>query len=382
MPRYPSTTARVAALPGGVYSKFAARVASLRGEVYPLQVGDTWMAPVESAQMAAFTEATHPGMHRYTPPRGLPALVDFLAEKRGVSAGQVMVTASGTAGLEVLANTLLDVGDEVMILAPYWPLIGGIVRINGAQPVEVPFLDGGADGDVLARLEAQRTERTVAIYLNTPNNPTGRVYAPETVATIAAFARAHGLWIWSDEVYEDYVYSGSHTPMATLAPERTFTAYSFSKAYGLAGTRCGYLVGPSEAAVGEVLKAGTHTYYSAPTPSQLSALAALREGGAWLAHARAQYQAIGEKTADLLGVARPQGGTFLFLDARPFLDDRGLDGFLEDCLDQNLILAPGTSFGAEHYSAFVRLCFTCAPPEVVARGAEKLAALMAARRRG
>ena len=381
MPAFPSTSARIAALPGGVYSKFASRIAALKGEIYPLQVGDTWMAPVESAQMAAFTEAKHPGMHRYTPPRGLPALVDFLAEKRGVSPGQIMIAASGTAGLEVLANTLLDVGDEVMILAPYWPLVGGIVRINGATPVEVPFLDGGADGDVRERLEALRTERTVAIYLNTPNNPTGRVYSRETVEAIAAFARQHGLWIWSDEVYEDYVYSGEHVSMAAVAPERTFTIYSFSKAYGLAGCRCGYLVGPTEAVVGEVLKAGTHTYYSAPTPSQLSALAALKEGGAWLAHAKQQYQAIGERVADILGVARPQGGTFLFLDARPLLDEGGLDGFLEDCLAQNLILAPGTSFGPENYSDFVRLCFTCAPPDVVERGAVKLAALVAARRR-
>lgn len=379
MPRFPAVAPHVRAIQGGVYSKFAARIAALEGEVYPLNVGDTWMEPIAGARMEDLKTADHPGMHRYTGTRGLPALIDAIAEKRAIDPGRVLVTASGTAGLKILANALLADGDEVMILAPYWPLIAGIVQTSGGTPVEVPFLDLGGD-DVRARLEAFRTDKTVAIYLNTPNNPTNQVYPREVVQAIADFARAHDLWIWTDEIYEDYAYRGELHPIADMAPERTFAAFSFSKAYGLAGLRTGYLVGPSAEAIAEVHKVGLYSYYSAPTPGQVSALHVLRHGQPWIDAARESYQQAGDHAARTLGLPLPGGGQFLFLDVSPFLDERGLHGFLSDCLDRNLVLAPGSSFGPKNYSEFVRICFTCSPPDVVRRGIEALASVIDAKR--
>ncbi|MFT4974634.1 MAG: aspartate/methionine/tyrosine aminotransferase [Myxococcota bacterium] len=376
MPRFPEVAPHVRAIEGGVYSKFAARIAALEGEVYPLNVGDTWMEPIEGARMEDLKTSAHPGMHRYTGTRGMPALIDAIAEKRGIDGERVLVTASGTAGLKILANALLAPGDEVMILAPYWPLIAGIVKTSGGQPVEVPFLDQGGE-DIAARLEASRTDRTVAIYINTPNNPTNQVYSLSVIQAIADFARAHGLWIWSDEIYEDYAYRGEVFPIAALAPERTFSAYSFSKAYGLAGLRTGYLVGPSADAIAEVHKVGLYSYYSAPTPGQLSALHVIRHGQPWIDAARESYQRAGDHAAATLGLPLPGGGQFLFPDVSAYLDERGLGGFLSDCLDRNLVLAPGSSFGPESYSEHVRICFTCAPPDVVRRGIESLAELLA-----
>lgn len=381
MPRFPDVAPNIQAIQGGVYSSFAARIAALQGEVYPLNVGDTWMEPIPGARMEALLTDAHPGMHRYTGTRGLPSLIDAIGEKRGIDPGRVLVTASGTAGLKILANALLDSGDEVMILAPYWPLIAGIVRTSGGRPVEVPFLDQGA-GAVRARLEAYRSERTVAIYLNSPNNPTNQVYSREVIKAIAAFAREHGLWIWSDEIYEDYAYRGTVHPIASFAPERTFGAYSFSKAYGLAGLRVGYLVGPTDAAVAEVHKVGLYSYYSAPTPGQLSARHVLQHGQSWIDAARESYQQAGDHAASVLGLAPPGGGQFLFLDVAQYLDERGLGGFLSDCLDHNLILAPGSSFGPQNYSTYVRICFTCSPPDVVRRGILTLAGLLDEKSRG
>lgn len=375
MPRYPAVSPQIKAIQGGVYSSFAARIAALEGEVYPLNVGDTWMEPLPSARMEALKTDAHPGMHRYTKTRGHPALLEAIAAKRGIDSDRVLVTASGTAGLKVLANALLAPGDEVMILAPYWPLIAGIVRTSGGQAVEVPFLDMGGE-DVMARLEAYRTNNTAAIYLNTPNNPTNQVYPKAVVEAIAAFARKHNLWIWSDEIYEDYAYRGAVHPIAQWAPERTFSAYSFSKAYGLAGLRVGYLVGPSAAAVDEVHKVSLYSYYSTPTPGQLSALQALLHGQSWIDAARESYQQAGDHAAQVLGVEPPGGGQFFFLNVAPYLDDRGVHGFLSDCLDHNLILAPGASFGPQNYSSYVRICFTCAPPDVVRRGITTLAELL------
>jgi DNA-binding transcriptional MocR family regulator len=94
-----------------------------------------------------------------------------------------------------------------------------------------------------------------------------------------------------------------------------------------------------------------------------------------------QYQAAGERAARTLGLPPPEVGTFLFVEVADCLDERGINGFLFDCLEENLILAPGASFGPSHYHTFIRLCFTSAPPAVVQRGVEKLATLMEARRR-
>jgi len=371
----------MAGLQGSLFSKLAHRIRAIEGEVHPLHVGDTWLEPMEGARMQDFVVSSHPGMHRYAQPHGHPALLDAIERCRGVERGRVLVTAGATGGLGALTGALLAPGDEVLVLAPFWPLIRGIVLAGRARPVQVPFYDQvglGAEGasQVAELLGAAITDRTVAIYVNTPNNPTGRVVDEQVLRAVADFARLHDLWLWSDEVYETYAFAGPHVPMADLAPERTFSAFSFSKAYGMAGNRCGYLVGPDEGdAMAEVRKVSTHTFYSAPTASQLAGARALEDGAQWLARARGLYQKAGNDAADALGVPRPEGGTFLFLNVADRLDERGLRGFLEDCIDRGLVLAPGSSCG-EAYGHFVRLCFTSAAPDVVARGVDKLCALL------
>jgi len=330
--------------------------------------------------MEDLTEANHPGLHRYPPPTGLAPLVKAISDRHDVGSDRILPTAGATGALKCIANTLLASGDEVLILAPYWPLIAGIVATSGGVPIEVPFLDRG-DGDIAGRLESYVSDRSVAIYINTPNNPTGTVLTPDEQQALAAFARKHDLWVWSDEVYEHFVYSGHYQPMAQLVPERTFSVYSFSKAYGLAGSRCGYIIGPEDPSLTEeVLKVLLYSVYSAPKASQLSALAALREGDDWLKTAKEQYRKAGFAAADALHLPRPEGGTFLFIDVSSALDERGLDGFLFDCLDHNLILTPGASFGPKTFSSFIRVCFTCARPEVVARGVDILNGLLTEKR--
>jgi N-succinyldiaminopimelate aminotransferase len=264
-------------------------------------------------------------------------------------------------------------GEEVLILAPYWPLIRGIVQTFRASPVEVPFYDRVDSAE--AAMEAVReriTARSVALYVSTPSNPTGCVLPRSWLEALAELARREGLWLLSDEVYEDYVYRGEHVSLGELAPERTLSVYSFSKAYGMAGNRTGYLVGPPEA-VAAAQKISTHTCYAAPTAGQVAGQRALREGAAWVASAREAYRAVGDDVARLLGVPPPEGSTFLFLDVRAHLDERGVWGFLERCLAEGVALAPGPSCGAD-YATWVRLCYTAAPPDAVRSAATRLAA--------
>ncbi len=382
MPRHPKISPGVAAMPGSVYSALAHRLATHPGEVYPFHVGDTWMEPAPGCRMEDLTVADYPGMHRYATPQGradlLEAIVERTRSRTGVATelDDVLVAAGATGALGAVVGAIVDPGDEVLLLAPFWPLIRGIVQSFRGRPVEVPFY--GAVDSAESAVEAVRerlTGRTVALYFNTPNNPSGRTIPAAWLAALAEWAAAEGLWILADEVYEDYVYRGEHAYARPLAPERTFSVHSFSKAFGMAGNRCGYVVGPA-AIVSEVRKVSTHTFYSTPTASQIAALRALGGAGdAWIAEARALYREIGDAAAAKLGVDPPEGSTFLFLDVASRLDERGLDGFLEDCVDRGLFVAPGPSFGP--YPTHVRVCFTAVPPERTARGVDVLAGLLA-----
>jgi N-succinyldiaminopimelate aminotransferase len=387
VPRHPAIAGLTAEIRGSVFSALAHRLDGFHGETYPFHVGDTWLEPPPGTRL----QDPGPAQHRYAPPSGHPRLVEALVERARARTGlsiersQVYPTAGATAGLFAVCRALLEPGEQVLLLAPYWPLIDGIVRGCGAEPVPVPLL-GAGDGEcrgaaeLIDRLERRCSPRTAALYLSSPNNPSGRVLPREWIEAMADWARRRDLWLLSDDVYEELVYDASgsaHTEVLPLAPERTITAHSCSKAYAMAGHRCGWVVGPATV-LDAARKVGTHTFYSTPTAAQLAAAGALRAGGPWLRAAARQYHAAGREAAATLDVAPPQGGTFLFFDVSSALDETGLYGFLEACADRGLLLAPGPSFGP--YPTWVRLCFTAAPLEVTARGVALLRGLLEERR--
>jgi aspartate/methionine/tyrosine aminotransferase len=378
MPRPPACASEVEAIPGSVYAPVAARGGNAPGPVTPLNVGDTWLEPFEGGRPEDVRQADHPGLNRYSETRGVPALVDALVAKVRSRNGLVcereslIVTGGATAGLAHVVGSIVAPGEELLILAPFWPLIRGMTQAWKARPVEVPFYDRVDSAEAAVEAVRERlTPRSVALYLCSPSNPAGRVLPADWLEALAELARREGLWLVSDEVYEDYVYRGEHVSIGRFAPERTFSAFSFSKAYGMAGHRTGYLVGPP-AAMAQVHKVSTHTFYSAPTASQVAGLRALRDGGAWLERARASYREAGESAARTLGLPPPEGSTFLFVDVSAHLDERGIRGFLADCLDDGVALSPGASSGSA-YTDWVRLCYTSAPPEEVAVAVAKLA---------
>ncbi len=381
MPRHPAFAPSVTAMSGAVYSALAHRLASHAGEVFPLHIGDTWLEPAEGCRMEDLRVADHPGMHRYAPVQGLPVLLDAVVDRQrertglAVERSEVLITAGATGGLGAVVGGLLAPGDEVVILAPHWPLIAGIVRSFHGTPVQVPFYGVATDPGTAAEVvRAAVTERTVALYVSTPSNPTGQVLPESWLAALAELARELDLWLLSDECYEDYQYAGTHAYTRPLAPERTFATHSFSKAYGMAGNRCGYVVGPA-AGIDQLRKVSTHTFYSTPTAAQLAAVRALDGAGdAWIAMVKPQYEALGRYAAARLGVPAPYGSTFVFLDVADQLGEDGLGGFLGRCVDRGLLVAPGPSFGP--YPTHIRVCFTCAEPVVVRRGVDVLAELL------
>ncbi len=381
--RSPELREALAGIPEDVYSPLADRVAAHPGPLVPLHVGDTWLDPPEEARAEALRSQRHPGLHRYADTRGLPELVDALVGKLRernripCERDEVLVAAGATGALAAAVGSFAGPGTEVLILAPFWPLIRGIVTCFGATPVEVPFYDRvDSDRAAVEAVRARIGPRTRALYVCSPSNPTGRLLPEPWLVALAELCRDFDLWLLSDEVYEDLVYRGEAFSPARVAPERTFSVFSFSKSYGMAGWRVGYLCGPREA-VAAARKLATHLFYQAPTPGQVAALAALRGGADFVARARSLYAEVGAEVAARLGLPPPEGSTFLFLDLARWPASGGLWRFLDRCLDEGVLLAPGGACG-EAYAGFARLCYTAAPPHEVRGAVERVARILGA----
>jgi aspartate/methionine/tyrosine aminotransferase len=372
LPRFPQLSPAIEAVRATTFSAFGDRLAKLAatGRLVPLHIGDTYLGPPAEAVAAAQLEDV--ASHLYTSTSGWPPLVAALASYEQVSARQLLITPGATGGLSIVANALLAAGDEVIVLTPCWPLIFGILQRHGVIVREVPV---GADGwpdttsELTQRIAAAIDARTAAIYYCDPNNPVGFVYDPATRDAIAELAQAHGLWIVADRAYAGMQFAGAsgHEPLHGAAAERTIVAHTFSKSYGLAGHRVGYLVLP-EALAGAMLKVATHLAYHPPTCGQRIATAALAGGDAYPAWLRSRYLESAELArsmlGDLLTCRAPQAAYYLWLDLRAQCSDGEVArAWLGRLLDATgIALAPGSAFGAD-FARFARLCYTAVAPE-------------------
>ncbi len=366
-----------------VYSDLEQRARRSNDVIFPLHIGDTYRDPVMAARAERQRSADHAGLHRYAPVRGEPELIDAFVERveqrHGVTLEQnaVQVMSGATAGLSIVCQVLLEPGDEVLLPSPFWPLSRGIISTKGAAPIQVPFytrLDEPSF-DPEATLEAAVTERTVALYVNTPNNPSGRILPEATIDAMLRVAKRHDLWVLCDEAYEE-IYFDRDAPRAVwrhpAARDQALAFHTLSKSYGYAGARIGFTHGPA-AIIGVVAGMQTFHTYCAPRPMQFGAVNALREGGSWIEESRAIYRDAGYAAADALGVPRPEGGTFLFIDVSERLDEDAPDcnGFLERCADVGVLLTPGASCGKD-FAKWVRLCFTSVPRDRLDAALEKI----------
>ncbi|NNE19450.1 MAG: pyridoxal phosphate-dependent aminotransferase [Myxococcales bacterium] len=386
MPRFPNIAEHAHSVSARVYSRLAQRARAKNAEVYPLHVGDTYRDPVPAAQAERQLSREHPGLHKYAPVQGEPSAIDAFLDYVRARHGQaldrelVQVMSGATAGLSIVCQVLLEPGDEVLLPSPFWPLSRGIIATKGAVPVQVPFYtrldEPGFDPE--AALEGAVTERTVALYVNTPNNPSGRVLSEQTIAAMMRVAKRHGLWLFCDEAYEEIYFDRQPPDAIWKRPDvrdRAIAFHTLSKTFGFAGARIGFTHGP-KSVMGAVRGMQTFHTYCAARPMQFGAVGALREGRAWVEESRTLYRDAGYMAADALGVSRPEGGTFLFLDVNGLLEPGAEDcsAFLERCADQGVLLTPGRSCG-DDYARWVRLCFTSVRPARLEAALEKLAPL-------
>lgn len=395
MPRSPSLSASAQRIRPGVFAELERHIAAFAargGELIPLHIGDTYLAPPEAARFATAvsSETRDPSLYRYGPTAGLPALRDAIArearERRGMAevdgARHVHVGVGGTHALFCAVRATLDPGDEVLVAAPYWPLAPGIFHACGARPVEVPFtslLYGDPSLDAGEVLAEALTPRTRAIYFISPNNPDGKVLSRKHLEQIAALAAARDLWVFADEVYAETAFDAPHTSMATLPgmAARTMSLYSFSKSHALAGARVGYVIAPEEVVLA-MRRVSTHTVFNVPLAMQRAALAALDGGSQWTLDARATYRTARDASALRLAGSKirfslAEGGTYLFLDFSAAIGDAPMSKLLALAVDRGVLLAPGDAFG-QTYESFARLCFTSVPLPKVLEGIDRLRA--------
>jgi len=374
-------------MPASIFARLIERLDQYEGDVIGFQIGDTHLAPPLASRLGAlaFSAENDPELYRYCKAHGdmafIEAVVDKLRHRNGfdfVTADNVQITSGATHALSCAVRGVLNPGDEILLLSPYWPLIRGIAVSAGVTPIEVPV--GPAElgaSSIGEQIERMLTPKVSALYMTTPSNPDGKVLTHEQLREIAEIAERNDLWIISDEVYEEFVYDGLvHQSLATLPgmAGRTLTAFSFSKSYGLAGLRVGYLVGPEDA-IGAARKMVGHTIYSVPRAMQRSALKALQEGQPFLEQARATYQRARDMAVERIVAPcpRPQGATYLFLDLRPWSEPGSGCAFsvLEKIAEAGVLLAPGAAFGSA-YSEWARLCFTAVESDKLVEGIDRI----------
>lgn len=206
---------------------------------------------------AAAKALTNPKNFRYTPAAGLPDLREAIAEKTlrdsglKVDPSQVIVTNGGKQSVYQAFQTVVNPGDEVLLPAPYWTTYPEAIRLADGVPVEV---FAGSDQEykvTVEQLEAARTERTTVLVFVSPSNPTGSVYTPEETRAIGEWALEHGIWVISDEIYQNLVYEGTKAVSIVDAvpalADQTILVNGVAKTYAMTGWRVGWMIGPKDA---------------------------------------------------------------------------------------------------------------------------------------
>ncbi|MGB8962529.1 MAG: pyridoxal phosphate-dependent aminotransferase [Pseudonocardiaceae bacterium] len=303
------------------------------GQGFPDTDGPAGMLEVARAAIAS-------GHNQYPPGPGIPELRNAIAEQRAASYGlvhdpdtEVLVTVGATEAISAALLALVDQGDEVLLIEPYYDSYPAAVAMAGATRRCVPLVADGdrfvLDLDALARAI---TPATRALLLNSPHNPTGAVAGRDELAALAALAVEHDLLVITDEVYEHLVFDGAqHRPIATFPgmAERTLSVSSAGKTFSVTGWKIGWVCGPAPL-VAAVRAAKQFLTFVAGAPLQPAVAHALRAERAWLAAHRAKLQdkqhrlAAGLRAAGL-GVLRSEGTYFVCADVRPLGYSDGLD---------------------------------------------------------
>ena len=380
MTDFPRISKRIAAIAESATLKVDAKAKALQAAGRPVisyAAGEPDFATPAHIVEAAVLAARDPKNHRYTPAIGLPELREAIVVKTlrdsgtEYTAAQVVVTNGGKQAVYQSFAALLDPGDEVLMPSPYWTTYPEAVALAGGVTVEV---FAGADQGykvTVAQLEAARTPKSKVLLFCSPSNPTGAVYSRSEVEAIGRWAYENGLWIISDEIYQNLTFDGlkafSVTEVVPEMIDRSILVNGVAKSYAMTGWRLGWMVGPLDAmkAAGNLQ---SHLSSNVSNISQRAAIAALTgpqdEVLAMLASFdRRRKVAVAELNKIPGWVApMPEGAFYVYSDVSGLLGREWggvmINTSLELCdyiLDAaEVALVPGEAFGP---SGYVRMSY-------------------------
>lgn len=340
--------------------------------------------------LAAAAQALTSGANQYPPLPGIPALRHAIVEhERRFWAltrdpdTEVVVTAGATEAVAAAILALCEPGDEVVCFEPYYDSYAASITLAGAvrRPVTLrPGADGRYEFDE-AELRAAFGPRTRLVLLNTPHNPTGKVFTAEELALIAALCQEHDTYAVTDEVYEHLVFDGEHIPLATLPGmgERTLRISSAGKTFSCTGWKVGWATGPARL-VSAVQRVKQFLTFVNASPLQPAVAVALGLPDAYFSGFNAGMRANRDRlTAGLaaagFGVLPSEGTYFVTADIRPLGGTDGIE-FCRELPGRAGVVAVPTQVFYDHQDAgrhLIRFAF-CKRPEVIDQAADRLKA--------
>ncbi len=337
-------------------------------------------------------EAMKEGKTKYTAASGIMPLKKAICAKLKKDNGldyepsQIIVSTGAKQCLANAFEALLNPGDEVILQVPYWVSYPELIKISGGVPV---FAEGTREDSYKLTPEILRkytTDKTKAIVLNSPNNPTGTVYSYDELKGIADFAKEHDLFIISDEMYEKLIYGGNkHVSIAAISDDayaRTLTVNGVSKAYAMTGWRIGYAAGPADF-IKLMANLQSHTTSNPSSISQYGALEAIEGDQTFVDNMKNVF----EKRRDMvlsaveeipgLSVIKPEGAFYVMVDVSSLFGKSYKGRKIENAMDfSDLLLGekliavvPGEAFGVPD---FIRISYATGE-ERIKTGMERIA---------
>lgn len=327
----------------------------------------------ENIVEAALRAVKDPKNHRYTPAVGLPEMREAIAEKTlrdsgtKVEPSQVLVTNGGKQAVYTAFQVALNDGDEVLVPTPYWTTYPEAIKLAGGTQVDV-FAGSDQDYKVTPeQLDAHYTPKTKVLLMCSPNNPTGAVYSREELEAIGKWALGkEGLWVITDEIYQNLVYDGlkaySITELVPELAERTMMVNGVAKSYAMTGWRLGWLIAPADAAKAAA-NLQSHLTSNVSNVSQRAAIEAItgdQEPVRQMLEAfdRRRKTAVAElNKIEGIVTPTPEGAFYVYPDVsglfgrdfsgRKFSSSLELADFVLD--EAEVALVPGEAFGPSGY---------------------------------
>ncbi|RXA16329.1 pyridoxal phosphate-dependent aminotransferase [Enterococcus faecalis] len=337
-------------------------------DVLSLTVGEPDFVTPKNIQKAAIASIEDGRASYYTPSGGIPelkqAIVSYVEREYQLryQPKQVIVTDGAKYALYLLFQAILNVGDEVIIPVPYWVSYGEQVKLAEGKPAFVSSTQEQSFKVSVAQLEAVRTDKTKAIILDSPSNPTGVIYTEEELRQIGEWAVAHNILIIADDIYGRLVYNGHRfTPIATISEairQQTIIINGVSKTYAMTGWRIGFAVG-DEKIIQAMTQLASQSTSNPVAVSQYAAIEALTGEQSTVEDMRQAFEKrlnhIYPKVAALPGVSliKPEGAFYLFPNVKKTLEICGYDNvtnWVEDLLQEaHVALVTGEGFGAPEH---------------------------------